>query len=101
MQNSRRLLYFLPFLASFLTFKFCESNMAEFKAERWGETLTDGDYIFYVIISLFVFVFVFSLIKTGSVSKSLDIITQKKECPFCKKQIHIDATKCPNCGSEQ
>jgi large conductance mechanosensitive channel len=23
-----------------------------------------------------------------------------KECPFCKSEIHKDATKCPHCGSE-
>lgn len=101
MQNSRRLLYILPFLASFLTFKFCESKMSDYKAERWGETLSEGDYILYIIISLFVFAFVFNLIKTGSASKSVDIIQQKKDCPFCKKRIHIEATKCPNCGSDQ
>lgn len=25
----------------------------------------------------------------------------EKECPFCKTMIHIDATRCPNCTSEQ
>lgn len=101
MQNFKRLLYILPFLASFLTFKFCENKMSEYKAERWGETLSDGDYSLYFVISVFVFVFVFNLIKTGSASKSVDLIQQKKDCPFCKKRIHIEATKCPNCGSEQ
>lgn len=24
----------------------------------------------------------------------------EKECPFCKTNIHLDATRCPNCTSE-
>jgi large conductance mechanosensitive channel len=101
MQKFKRLLYLLPFLFSFLTFKFCENHMAEYKAEKWGETLSEGDYILYIVISIFVFVFVFNLIRTGSASDSIDLIQQKKDCPFCKKRIHIEAVKCPHCSSEQ
>ena len=40
-----------------------------------------------------------SLISKGKVPDAAPVPTTKI-CPFCKTQIHIDATKCPNCTSQ-
>jgi hypothetical protein len=101
MNKFSRILFLLPFLAAFLTFKFCVNKMSEYKATKWGESLNEGDYIIYGVTSIFVFILVFNFIKTGSLSKSIDLTQQKKDCKYCIKRINIDAKKCPHCGGDQ
>ena len=39
--------------------------------------------------------------KLMSIGKKEDeVIPDKKICPFCKSEIHIEASRCPHCTSQ-
>lgn len=71
-------------------------------------TLNYGNFIGAVINFLIMAVVIFLLVRT--INKVSEKMTKKNEeapaapttkvCPYCKSDIAVDATKCPNCTSE-
>ncbi len=65
-----------------------------------------GAFIMAVINFLIVALVLFALIKAVNKANSLTKKEEEEEepttkvCPFCKSEIAIDATRCPNCTSE-
>lgn len=40
-----------------------------------------------------------SLVSLGSKKHEEEVEEKEKECPYCRSNIHIEATRCPNCTS--
>ena len=65
-----------------------------------------GAFIMAVINFLIVAFALFMVIKAMNKAASLtkkpaeEAAPTTKECPFCKTEIHIEATRCPNCTSK-
>jgi len=65
-----------------------------------------GAFIMAIINFLLVAFALFLVIKAMNKAASLTKKTEEeaapttKECPFCKTEIHIEATRCPHCTSE-
>lgn len=65
-----------------------------------------GAFIMAIINFLIVALVLFALIKAVNKANSLTKKEEEEEepttkvCPFCKSEIAIDATRCPNCTSE-
>ena len=65
-----------------------------------------GAFIMAIINFLLVAFALFLVIKAMNKAASLTKTTEEedapttKECPFCKTEIHIEATRCPHCTSE-
>lgn len=61
-----------------------------------------GSFIQAIINFLLIAVVIFVLIKTMNkfAKKKEEEPAKTKECPFCKEQIAIEATRCPHCTSE-
>ncbi|MBQ8731192.1 MAG: large conductance mechanosensitive channel protein MscL [Lachnospiraceae bacterium] len=66
-------------------------------------TINYGVFISYIIdfliIALVVFIFV-SLVNKARKKDEAPKPKTTKVCPFCKSEVHIEATKCPHCVSE-
>ncbi len=55
----------------------------------------------FLIISFIMFLIVKSFNKMkSSVVKEEEVAPATKECPYCKTDVHVDATRCPHCTSE-
>ena len=56
----------------------------------------------FIIIALVLFLLVKGMNKLMSIGKKEEAPAEPttKTCPFCKSEIAIDATRCPNCTSE-
>lgn len=56
----------------------------------------------FIIVAFALFLIVKGLNKMISLGKKTEEepAPTTKECPFCKTEIHIDATRCPNCTSQ-
>lgn len=71
-----------------------------------GVAFTYGAFLSAVINFLIIAFILFCLIKAvnkaGSIKKKPEPIAAPttKKCPFCKTDIAIDATRCPNCTSQ-
>lgn len=52
----------------------------------------------FLIIALVIFILIKALNKFSKKKEEAPATT--KECPFCKEQISIEATRCPHCTSE-
>ena len=71
-----------------------------------GVDIKYGAFIMAVINFLIVAFALFMVIKTLNKAASLtkkpeeEATPTTKECPFCKTEIHINATRCPNCTSQ-
>ncbi len=72
-----------------------------------GQVIDFGAFITAVINFLIMALVLFCLLK--SINKMMEIGKKKeeeaapatKECPFCKcDDLHLEATRCPHCGSE-
>ena len=86
---------------------FIGQNLADKKATVLGGTFTYGSFIMavinFIIIALVVFLIVKALNKARNARKNEEPdeeVATTKICPFCKTEIDIDATKCPNCTSD-
>lgn len=83
---------------------FVGNNFADLKAEFAGVTLSYGNFIMAIINFIIVAFVIFCIVK--AMNKARDIKGKEeeapttKECPFCKSEISIEATRCPNCTSE-
>ena len=56
----------------------------------------------FLIIALVIFIMVKAINKASKIGKKEEEEEEPttKTCPFCKSEIAIDATRCPNCTSE-
>ncbi len=72
--------------------------------EAGAAVLTYGNFITAVINFLIVAMVIFIVLKKLLVPRKKKVeeapaAPTEKECPYCKTQIHIDATRCPHCTS--
>ena len=71
-----------------------------------GVDIKYGAFIMAIINFLIVAFALFMVIKAMNKAASLtkepeeEAAPTTKECPFCKTEIHIEATRCPHCTSE-
>ena len=66
-------------------------------------TLNHGAFIAAIINFLLISLVIFLLIRAINrlaVKKEAPAAPATKECPFCKEQIAVGATRCPHCTSE-
>ena len=67
-------------------------------------TINYGSFISAVInfllIALVIFLMIKAINKVSRKKKEEAPAPTTKECPFCKEQVAIDATRCPHCTSE-
>lgn len=56
----------------------------------------------FIIVAFALFIIIKALNKAASLGKKPEEedAPTTKECPFCKTEIHIEATRCPNCTSK-
>lgn len=86
---------------------FVGDNFANLTAEFAGVSLGYGKFIMAVINFIIVALVIFCIIKAMNKTRSLvkpeeeeEEAPTTKECPFCKSEIAIEATRCPNCTSQ-
>ncbi len=81
-------------------------NFANLSVNVAGATLTYGNFIMAVVNFLIIALVIFSMIK--AMNKAQGLVKKEEEaeeeattkvCPYCKSEIAIDATRCPNCTS--
>ncbi|OUQ58449.1 mechanosensitive ion channel protein MscL [Tyzzerella sp. An114] len=73
------------------------------EAEAVTDTINYGLFISQVLDFLIMAAVIFVALKIITRFKKKQEEAPKittKECPYCKTNIHIDATRCPNCTSE-
>lgn len=83
-------------------------TLVEAVGETPAVTLNYGNFINAIINFLLMAVVIFCFIKVmNSVTSKLQPKKEEapaapttKKCPYCKSEIAIDATRCPNCTSE-
>ena len=78
--------------------------------EEWGIQLAGGgiigigkfvqSIITFVLIALVLFCIIKAMNKMRKAKEEPEAEPETKECPFCKSQIPVGATRCPNCTSE-
>ncbi len=66
----------------------------------YGAFITD--VVNFIIMAFVVFLMVKAVNKLTDLGKKKEeeAAPTTKECPFCKSEINIDATKCPHCTSD-
>ena len=69
-----------------------------------GQYILLGDFltavINFIIMALCIFLMMKAVNKLMSLGKKpVEEAPTTKECPFCKTEIHIEASRCPNCTS--
>lgn len=73
--------------------------------ELGGVVIAYGSFIStiinFLLISFFVFLMVKGINKLRDINKKDELVEEvtTKECSFCKTEIHLEATRCPNCTS--
>ena len=66
---------------------------------RWGAFITA--IINFVIMAFVIFLIVKAINKASEIGKNKEEEKPTtKECPYCKSEIAIEATRCPHCTSE-
>ncbi|MBQ6496570.1 MAG: large conductance mechanosensitive channel protein MscL [Firmicutes bacterium] len=85
---------------------FVKVDFNELAANVMGVDIKYGAFIMaiinFLIVALVLFLMIKSVNKAGSLKKKEEEeeAPTTKVCPFCKSEIAIDATRCPNCTSE-
>ena len=85
---------------------FVGNNFADLTAEFAGVSLAYGKFIMAVINFIIVAFVIFCIIKAMNKASTIAKPEEEEEepttkvCPFCKSEIDIEATRCPNCTSE-
>lgn len=57
----------------------------------------------FLIMAFIIFLMVKGMNNLANIGKKKEEVAEEvttKECPYCKSEIHIDATKCPHCISD-
>lgn len=57
----------------------------------------------FLIMAFIIFLMVKAMNNLANIGKKKEEAVEEvttKECPYCKSEIHKDATKCPHCASE-
>ncbi len=55
----------------------------------------------FLLTALVIFILIRQISKVqNKFAKPVEAAPTTKECPFCKTEVHIDATRCPHCTSE-
>ena len=57
----------------------------------------------FLIMAFIIFLMVKGMNNLANIGKNKEEAVEEattKECPYCKSEIHKDATKCPHCASE-
>lgn len=86
--------------------KMDEGTVASLSVTLRGQTLQFGsfiaDVINFIIMAFIVFLLVKGMNKLADIGKKeeKDAAPTTKECPYCKSEISIEATRCPHCTSE-
>ena len=65
-----------------------------------GATLKFGNLINAIITFLIISLVLFLILKSMRKIEPVSDEPTTKECPYCKSEISISATRCPNCTSE-
>ncbi len=69
---------------------------------KYGKFLTE--VLNFVIIAFVIFLLVKAIAKLSDLRKKDEIVEEEapttKQCPYCKSEINIEATRCPHCTSE-
>lgn len=69
-----------------------------------GSTIGIGAFIAAIVNFLLIALVLFSIIKAMNKFKKQQEETEEapttKECPFCKSEIPLEATRCPHCTSQ-
>ena len=72
--------------------------------EAGAVTLNYGNLITvlidFLLIALCIFIVMKKILAPKKKVEEAPAPVTTKECPFCKTEIHIDATRCPHCTSE-
>ena len=85
---------------------FVKVDFNDLVANVMGVDIKYGAFIMAIINFLIVALVLFCMIKSVNKAGSLKKKDEEEEapttkvCPFCKSEIAIDATRCPNCTSE-
>ena len=80
-------------------------NFDRYSVTLLGEaTLNYGKFLTavmnFIIMAFVVFLLVSMINKTAEkLKKKEEAAPTTKKCPFCKSDIHLEATRCPNCTS--
>jgi large conductance mechanosensitive channel protein len=85
-----------------------EYNSLEAATEAGVATLGYGLFlqaiIDFIIIAFVIFLMVKGINKLRDIGKKTEEVVEEapttKVCPFCKSEINIEATRCPNCTSQ-
>ncbi|MEG2380269.1 MAG: large conductance mechanosensitive channel protein MscL [Oscillospiraceae bacterium] len=64
---------------------------------KYGSFITA--IINFIIMAFVIFIMVKGMNKLGDLGKKEEAVSVKT-CPFCKSEISLDATRCPNCTSD-
>lgn len=84
---------------------FVKVDFNDLVANVLGVDIKYGAFIMAIINFLIVALVLFLMIKSVNKASSLKKKEEEEEpttkvCPFCKSEIAIDATRCPNCTSQ-
>jgi large conductance mechanosensitive channel len=84
---------------------FMGQNFDALQVSFLGVTLTYGKFITsavnFLIMAFVVFLMVRAMNRVMSIGKKPEPPTPKpRVCPYCKTEVHKEATKCPACTSE-
>ncbi len=79
-------------------------NFSDLSISVFGTTFAYGNFIMAVInfllIAFVLFLIIRAMNRISSIGKKQEEEKPTtKECPFCKSEIAIEATRCPNCTS--
>ncbi|MCR5468364.1 MAG: large conductance mechanosensitive channel protein MscL [Lachnospiraceae bacterium] len=83
-----------------------QEDMTSWKAVVMGCEIKYGafitDVINFIIMAFIVFLIVKGMNSLRNIKKKPEVAADptEKECPFCKSQIPIAATRCPHCTSQ-
>ncbi|HAE91358.1 MAG TPA: large conductance mechanosensitive channel protein MscL, partial [Tissierella sp.] len=53
----------------------------------------------FLIISFSIFIVIRQLNRFKKKEEKIEVAPATKTCPYCYTEIHLDATRCPNCTS--
>ena len=75
-------------------------NFSDLKVSVLGATFAYGNFINFLLVAFVLFLIIRAMNRISSLGKKEEEVKPiTKECPFCKSEIAIEATRCPNCTS--